>query len=70
MKSEIQEKEERKSKNENTHLRRWRRKNLTALPYLRIYFRGLNAIEKRTFIAIIGVRYAKNYLLKVSQTVT
>ena len=42
-------KEERKSKNENTRLRRWGMENLTVLPYLRIYFRVLNAIEKSCF---------------------
>ena len=42
-------KEERKSKNENTRLRRWGRENLTVLPYLRTYFRGLNAIRKSCF---------------------
>ena len=42
-------KEERKSKNENTRLRRWGIENLTVLPYLRIYSRGLNAIEKSCF---------------------
>ena len=47
MKSEKREKEERKSKNENTRLGRWGIENLTVLPYLRIYFRGLNAIEKK-----------------------
>ena len=49
MKSEKREKEERKSKNENTRLRRWGRENLTVLPYLRTYFRGLNAIRKSCF---------------------
>ena len=42
-------KEERKSKNENTRLRRWGIENLTVLPYLRTYFRGLNAIRKSSF---------------------
>ena len=49
MKSEKREKEERKSKNENTRLRRWGTENLTVLPYLRTYFRGLNAIRKSCF---------------------
>ena len=49
MTSEKREKEERKSKNENTRLRRWGRENLTVLPYLRTYFRGLNAIRKSCF---------------------
>jgi hypothetical protein len=40
------EKEVRKSKNENTRLRRWGRENLTVLPYLRIYSKGLNAVGK------------------------
>ena len=47
MKSEKREKEEQKSKNENTRLGRWGIENLTVLSYLRIYFRGLDAIEKK-----------------------